>query len=208
MRLALPLALVSAAPGQLGGRRLPLGMSRAAADPTPLTDWLARGLNDLAEEARQSHGRLTELERQHRAWHRRLAEAGFRRHARAPAALDLFTATPVLSIGLVATHLGCSRVAAGNIMERLTELGILIPATARSRHKIFITGDLSAPTRGEVDPDQPLTLSEPASLVDVDALGATLDGLFADLERLNERAEGRVRAGGVTTAGGVATAQD
>lgn len=192
-RLALPLALVQAAvvpkaaPGLLGGRRLPLGMSRAAAEPMPLTDWLARGLNDLAEEARHSHGRLTELERQHRAWHGRLAEAGLRRHARAPAALDLLTATPVLSIGLVARHLACSTVAAGKIVERLVDLGILLAATSRSRHKVYIAGDLPQRPRGEAGADEPLAVSAPAPVVDVDAVGATLDGLFADLDRLNER---------------------
>ena len=193
MRLALPLALVQAAvlpktaPGLLGGRRLPLGMSRAAVEPMPLTDWLARGLNDLAEEARQSHQRLLELERQHRAWHGRLAEAGLRRHARTPAALDLLTATPVLSIGLVARHAGCSTVAAGRIVERLMDLGILLAATSRSRHKVYIAGDLPRRPRGEAELDAPLAVSDPAPRVDVAAVGATLDGLFADLDRLNER---------------------
>ncbi|MDH3661596.1 MAG: hypothetical protein OEU92_16470 [Alphaproteobacteria bacterium] len=192
-RLALPLALVQAAvvpkaaPGLLGGRRLPLGMSRAAAEPMPLTDWLARGLNDLAEEARHSHRRLTELERQHRAWHGRLAEAGLRRHARAPAALDLLTATPVMSIGLVARHLACSTVAAGKIVERLVDLGILLAATSRSRHKVYIAGDLPQRPHPEAGADEPLAVSAPAPVVDVDAVGATLDGLFADLDRLNER---------------------
>ena len=38
--------------------------------------------------------------------------------------------------------------------------------------------------------------SEPAPTVDVDALSGTLDGLFADLDRLNERIEEKARGGG------------
>lgn len=200
MRLGLPLALVRAgvvpksAPGLLGGRRLPLGMSRARAELMPLTDWLARGLGDLAEEADQSYRRLAELTRQHRAWHGALANEGLRKHARAPRALDLLAATPVLSIGLVARHLGCTHVAAGKIVERLVALGILIDQTSRSRHKVFVAGDLSAPSLGENEHDQPMISSEPVPLADIDALGATLKGLFADLDRLNERAMTRLHS--------------
>jgi biotin operon repressor len=203
MRLALPLALAEAgvapkaAPGLLGGRRLPLGMSRASPEATPLADWLALALGELALEADQSHRRLIELTRQHQAWRGALSKEGLRRHARAPAVLDLLAATPVLSIGLVARHLGCSHVAAGKIMEKLRDLGVLIEQTARSRHKIFVAGDLAAPIQGEADPDAPLSFSEPAPAVDMDAIGATLDGLFADLERLNERARDRVMIEGV-----------
>lgn len=202
IRLALPLALNEAklvpksAPGLLGGRRLPLGMSAASPEARPLTDWLKLGLGELSKEADQSHRRLVELTRQHQAWHRALATARLRRHARTPAALDLLAATPVLNIGLVARHLDCSHVAAGQIVARLVDLGILIAATSRSRHKIYLAGDLATPARGGVDIDVPLSSSDPAPLVDVDAVGATLDGLLADLERLNERARNRVRQGG------------
>ncbi|MEM7045725.1 MAG: hypothetical protein AAF543_23180 [Pseudomonadota bacterium] len=199
MRLTLPLALARAgvvpraAPGLLGGRRLPLGMSRAAADPAPLTRWLARGLGELAEEAHQSRGRLTELERQNQAWRQALVKEGLRRHAMAPKVLDLLTATPVLSIGLVANHLACSTVAAGRILERLMDLGIVLAATSRSRHKVFIAGDLAHRRQAEPGEGEPIALSASTPVVDIDRVGATLDGLFAELERLNERAEDRVR---------------
>ena len=90
VRLAMPLALLEAgivpkaAPGLLGGRRLPLGMSRASGAPLPLTAWLGRALSDLGKEAGQSHRRLAELTRQQRAWHGALAKEGLRKHARAP----------------------------------------------------------------------------------------------------------------------------
>ena len=201
LRLVLPLALIEAglvpkaAPGLLGGRRLALGMSAASPEAKPLSDWLATCLEDLAEEARQSNRRLVDLTRQHQAWHGALAEAGFRRHAKAPLALDLLAATPVLNIGLIAAHFGCSRVAAGKITDKLTELGILIPATSRARHKLFVAGDLSAPDGTVAAADRPLISSEPMPPLDVDALGATLDGLVADLERLQGWVERQTGAG-------------
>jgi len=175
-------------------------MSAASSETKPLSDWLKSAFEDLAKEAHQSHRRLIELTRQHRAWHASLAAASLRRHARAPKALDLLA---VVSIGLVARHVGCTHVAAGKIIERLVGHGILIEQTSRSRHKIFIAGDLPGAARGEIDSDVPLILSDPAPAVDVDALGATLDGLFSDLDRLNQRVEGQVRAGGVATVDGM-----
>ncbi len=199
VRIALPLALLKArlipkaAPGLLGGQRLPLGMSRASGEPLPPTDWLSRALTDLGKEAEQSHRRLAELGRQHRAWHAALAAEGLRRHARAPLALDLLIATPVVSLGLIARHLGCSHVAAGQITARLVGLGILIAATSRSRHKIFIAGDLALRDRGRLETDEaPLSFSEPVPLIDVDTLGATLDGLLADLDRQTALAKARL----------------
>lgn len=201
VRIALPLALTKAglvpkaAPGLLGGRRLPLGMSRASPVSKPLTDWLASALVELAKEADHSRKRLGELTRQHQACHATLAKAGLRKHARAPAALHLLAATPVLTIGLVAGHLGVSHVAAGQIVGRLAELGILVEPTSRSRHKVFVAGDLSTPALGEGDIDGPLAFSEPVARVDVDAIGATFDKLFGDLDRQTELAKSRLAKG-------------
>ena len=203
VRLAMPLALLEAgivpkaAPGLLGGRRLPLGMSRASGEPLPLTAWLSRALSDLENEAVQSHRRLFELTLQQRAWRAALAKEGLRKHARAPRALDLLMATPVLSLGLIARHAGCSHVAAGQIAERLVVTGILVEQTSRARHKLFVAGDLMARDRDRLGVEEaPLSLSEPAPLVDVDALSGTLDGLFADLDRLNEQIKEKARRGG------------
>ena len=208
VRIVPPLALAEAglvpkaAPGLLGGRRLPLGLSRAGTVEQPLTEWLKQALEALTVEADQSYRRLSALTSQHQAWHHALAKEGLRRHAKAPGALDLLAATPVLTIGLTARHLGCSHVAAGGIVGRLVDLGILIEQTSRSRHKVFVAGDLPAESRGEAAGSAPLSVSEPAALVDVDALGATLDGLFADLDRLNERCNDRVKEGAALSAPG------
>ncbi len=201
VRIALPLALreaglvPKAAPGLLGGRRLPLGFSRAIVSEEPLTDWLARALGELAKEADQSYRRLSALTSQHRAWHDALAGLGLRKHAKAPKALDLLAATPVLSIGLVARHLGCTHVAAGKVMERLAALGILIEQTSRSRHKLFVAGDLPERLHEEGTSDGPLVQSTPLRPVDLDALHATLDGVLADLDRQTELAKARLAEG-------------
>ena len=198
VRIALPLALAKAglvpkgAPGLLGGRRLPLGLSRAASSEKPLSNWLAKALEDLRGEADQSYRRLVELTSQHQAWHAALAKEGLRKHARTPKVLDLLMATPVLSIGLVACHLGCSHVAAGHAVARLVDLGILIEQTSRARHKVFIAGDLPVDARRETGPTAALATSEPIRPVDVDALTATLDGVFADLDRQTELAKARL----------------
>ncbi len=195
VRIALPLALKQAglvpkaAPGLLGGARLPLGMSRARTLRQPVTEWLRGALEVLADEADQAYRRLAELTHQHRAWHGALAGQGLRRHARAPQAIDLLAATPVLSIGLVARHLGCSHVAAGGITARLVDLGILIEQTSRSRHKLFVAGDLSTTFQGEATDLVPLSRSKLLPTVDVDMIGATLDGLFADLDRIVARTQ-------------------
>ncbi len=197
-RIALPLALSESgllpksAPGLLGGRRLPLGFSRAHDLEKPLTEWLMVALKELAIEADQSLRRLLELEHQHRAWHDAIRGVGLRRHARAPMILDLLAATPVLSIGVVASHLGCSHVAAGQAVKLLVELGILIEQTARTRHKVYIAGDLPSETGRDFEPAGKLSASEPPKPVDIDALKATLDGVFADLERKTRHAKIRM----------------
>ena len=97
---------------------------------------------------------------------------------------------------LVASHLGCSHVAASNAVARLVDLGILIEQTSRARHKVFIAGDLPVDAREDVGLSASLSLSEPLRPVDVDALAATLDGVFADLDRRTELAKARLAEAG------------
>ncbi len=197
LRLALPLSLIragvlpKAAPALLGGR-LPLGATRPAGEQEPVTTWLARSLSALAREASGAALRLGALERRHRAWHTRLADAGLRRHARTPLILDLLAATPVLSASLVARHLGCSAPGAGRMLQHLAELGIVTAATDRSRWKIYLAGDLSVADANGGAPDRPLAFGEPVPPVDSEAIDATLDRLIADLDRAAGRAEARL----------------
>lgn len=195
LRLAVPLSLVKSglvpkpAPGLLGGRRLALGMSRGSDLAMPLTPWLEEALRELAKEADQAHRRLAELTRHHRAWRQALQQARLRRHDSAPKVLDLLAATPVVTIGLVSRMLDLSHVAAGQIIGRLAAQGVLVEQTARSRHKIFMAGDLAIGKSTGLATEDTLDLSAPADPLDVDALEATLDQLYADLERLTARSQ-------------------
>ncbi len=191
-RLALPLALhqsglvPKAVPTLLGGR-LSLTPAATVEAPIPVAIRLERALADLAGEADRARRRLADLERQHHAWRARLASARLHGHAKAPLVLDLLAATPVISMSLVRRHLGCSHVAAGKIVRRLVNLEIVTEVTSRARHKIFLAGDLGRSKDGQPESEAPLSFSVPRPSVDIEAIEATLDGLFADLDRLNER---------------------
>jgi|GEM_PF-7067619 len=192
-RLALPLALHQVGivpkpvPGLLGGR---LSLTLPPGDG--ITVWLVCALMALAKEASAARTRLRDLTRQHLAWHGRLREAGLRKHGRAPAVLDLLAITPVLSASLVARHLGVTPQGASAILKQLVDLGLLTEATSRSRFKVYLAGDLTSFHGDEAMADRPLAFSDPVRPVDVDALSAILDDLFADLDRVTARARERV----------------
>jgi hypothetical protein len=197
-RLALPLSLhqaglvPKAAPGLVGGR-----LSFQTAEGEPVTPWFGRALSTLAKEATGAERRLAELTRQHQAWHAVLRKAGLRGHARTPAVVDLLAATPVLSASLVAKHLGCTPQGAGSMLRQLVELGIVTEATPRARWKIYLAGDLTlANDERSGAGEGALSFSEPLPEVDRDAMEATLDELFADLERLDRRAKATLTASG------------
>ena len=198
LRLALPLSLAKAGlvpracPGLLGGRRLALSMSRGADLDKPLSDWLKEALRELALEADQAHRRLAALTQNHRAWHQALRQASLRRHDQAPKVLDLLAATPVLTIGLVKRMIGCSHVAAGQIIGRLAAQGVLVEQTGRARHKIFMAGDLAIGKSVDVAAEEALALSDPVKPLDVEAVQATLDQLYLDLERLAARSRAQL----------------
>ncbi|MEM8952424.1 MAG: helix-turn-helix domain-containing protein, partial [Pseudomonadota bacterium] len=192
LRLVLPLALhqagllPKAAPALLGGR-LSLGTTRSEAEQEPMTLWLCRALSSLAKEATEAAARLADLQAQHRAWHQRLLREGLRGHSRLPLVLDLLAATPVVSAGLVAKHLDCTPQAAGRMLRQLAELGIVSEATATSRWKVYLAGDLASTDVETARADEPLVFSDPLPSVDHQAIEATLTDLFADLDRLERR---------------------
>jgi len=191
-RLAMPLAIYQAGlvpkmvPALLGGR-LPLSAAGPMAVATPATPWLARALMALAKEAYGAARRLDDLTRLHQGWHALLAQGRVHRDSRARLVLDLLAATPVLSTSLVARHLGCTPQGAAKILADLVEKGILMLATVPRRWKIFLASDLGVADRDRLGDAAPLSLSEAPPDVDRDAIEATLDGLFADLERLDQR---------------------
>ena len=95
-------------------------------------------------------------------------------------------------MGLVARHLGCSQVAAGQVIKLLLDQGIVLEQTSRARHKIFMAGDLAPGQRSAGDADGPLDISEPLRPLDVDAVEATLKDLYVDLDRVTARSQARL----------------
>ncbi|MEZ5935919.1 MAG: hypothetical protein R3F54_29205 [Alphaproteobacteria bacterium] len=74
-------------------------------------------------------------------------------------------------------------------------------ARLSSRWTIYLASDLSVADRdrsgaGEGATD-PLGFSQPLPEIDREGVEATLDGLFAELERLEQRTEGRLASHGV-----------
>jgi hypothetical protein len=156
---ATGVALLDAAAGawrwlDRGGARPPLraalvrhwvrtGTSRA---PLPLTGaaalradaargWTAAFLDALAGEAADVLQMLFDLER---AWFAaRSATAGRRRHSRAPAAVDLLAAAPLLSATTLAAALGVSIKSALEILDALVQDGVAVEVTGRAARRLF-----------------------------------------------------------------------
>lgn len=206
-----------------GGARLPLraalvrywvstGTLRA---PLPLTgavalradtdwdpdSWTAAFLTAMADEAAAALNTLVELER---AWFAaRRAVAGRRRHSRAPAAVDLLAAAPLISATTLATALGLSIKSAIVLLDDLARLGVVVEVTGRAARRLFGLRGLAplaavaapprrpAPGRGR---GRPRVLEVPASTVALGPLErqafdyADLDAAVAALDETIRRA--------------------
>ena len=101
----------------------------------------------LADEAADALQLLSALER---AWFAgRHTVAGRRRHSRAPAAVDLLAAAPLLSATSLAASLGMAVTNATALLDRFCADGIAVEATHRSKRRLFGLAGL-APLRGGV----------------------------------------------------------
>lgn len=140
-----------------GGTRPPLRAalvrtwtaSRVLAAPLPLTGaaalrpdvawepeaWVPCFLQALAEEAEATLDLLRDLER---SWSAARGALGTRRrHSRAPAAVDLLAAAPLLSATSLARALGLSVKSALALLEDLLRRDIAIEVTGRSARRLF-----------------------------------------------------------------------
>jgi hypothetical protein len=108
---------------------------RADADRDPRA-WTPAFLRALADEAEAALDLLFDLER---GWlGARGAVAGrHRRHSRAPAAVDLLAAAPLLSATTLARALGVSVKSACAILDGLVRGGVVIEVTGRSARRLF-----------------------------------------------------------------------
>jgi hypothetical protein len=133
--------------------RVPLPLTGAAALRAETQwapgDWIPAFLRALAEEAEDALQLLYDLERGWRA--ARAAVAGRRRHSRAPAAVDLLAAAPLLSASSLARGLGMAVKNAATLLEAFGEAGIVVEVSHRSKRRLYGLAGL-APLRDEVAP--------------------------------------------------------
>jgi hypothetical protein len=100
---------------------------------------------------------LLELERGWFAARRgaaRRAVAGRRRHSRAPAAVDLLAAAPLLSATTLARALGMSVKSALALLEDFVRIGVTVEVSGRSARRLFGLRGL-APLAAAVAPAAP-----------------------------------------------------
>lgn len=130
---------------------LPLTGARALGAEVPWgrDAWIPVFLDALAEEAACGLQRLAVLER---AWFSaRAAIAGRRRHSRAPQAVDLLAAAPLLSATSLASGLGMAVKNATVLLDGLANIGVVVEVTHRAKRRLFGLQGM-APLRDEVAP--------------------------------------------------------
>jgi hypothetical protein len=111
--------------------------------------WIPAFLTALAGEADDSRQLLMDMER---AWFAaRAAVAGRRRNSRAPAAVDILAAAPLVSATSLAAGLGMAVKNAAALLDAFCAAGIAVEVTHRSKRRLFgLTG--LAPLRAAVRP--------------------------------------------------------
>ena len=122
--------------------------------PWQPTAWAGAFLSALADEADAERQRLTDMER---AWFAaRGAVATRRRNSRAPAAVDILAAAPLISATSLAQGLGMAVKNAIALLDRFCVEGIAVEVTHRSKRRLFgLTGiaplrdGVAAPRRPE-----------------------------------------------------------
>jgi hypothetical protein len=133
--------------------RLPVPLTGAAAlradAPWRPEEWIPAFLHAVAEEADDALQLLCDLERGWRAV--RAAVAGRRRQSRAPAAIDLLAAAPLLSASSLARALGMAVKNAAALLDAFEAAGIAVEVSRRSKRRLYGLAGL-APLRDEVAP--------------------------------------------------------
>lgn len=121
---------------------------RAETDFSPAA-WTPAFLAALAGEAADALQLLLDMERTWFEARRRVA--GRRRHSRAPAAIDLMAATPLISAHTLAAGLDMAPKNAGLLLDSFCRDGIAIEVTHRTKRRLFGLQGL-APLRETVRP--------------------------------------------------------
>lgn len=111
---------------------LPLEVSRRGA----WLEWVGFFLRGVAESAAESLGQTEGLLALRQQYHDRLRSA--RSFGSLQRLVDRLFATPSVTIGLAAKHLGVTVAAASGHVKRLVEAGVLREVTGRKRDQIFV----------------------------------------------------------------------
>lgn len=116
---------------------LPLTGVRAlsAEAPEALPEWICAFLQALAAEARDTHQLLRDLERNWLVARREVA--GRRSTSRAPLAVDVLAAAPLLSATTLAQAIGMSIKGATTMLDGFVAEGIAVEVTHRSARRLF-----------------------------------------------------------------------
>lgn len=192
--------------------RTPLPLTGAAAlqadVPWGFAAWAPLFLQALAAEARDGLRQLGLLEQ---AWRqaRQVVSTGRRRNSRAPAALDLIAAAPLISAGTLA---GCLRMAPKNalaLLDRFADQGVVVEVTHRSARRLFglkglapLAEEVALPRRARRGGDRVGASAVEENLVEDAPVPATLSPLarwqpdYADLEAAMAAADQAVRNAG------------
>ena len=135
---------------------VPLTAPRAlgAAVPEQPAEWVCHFLAALADEARDYHQLLLDLER---GWASARAKVTPRRStSRAPVAVDVLAATPLLSATTLAGAIGISIKSATALLDGFARDGIVVEVTHRSKRRLFGLASLAPLRDGTSAPRRPV----------------------------------------------------
>ncbi len=97
--------------------------------------WIPLFLHALADEAEEGHDLIRDLER---AWlTARATITGRRRTSRAPAAIDLLAAAPLISATTLASRLGMATSNATALLQAFQKAGIVVDVSHRAKRKLY-----------------------------------------------------------------------
>lgn len=132
------------------------GTAAFAADPPPLgeAEWAAAFFPSVQAEAEAARDLLRSLER---AWRdARAAGSGQRRTSRAPLAIDLLAAAPLLSAQTLARATGITEKGAIEMLAGFAERGIVVEVTHRSSGRLFGLAGMTPLVAATAAPKRPV----------------------------------------------------
>jgi len=107
---------------------------RAVSERSAWEPWLHYFLEGVAKQGEDALARAARVQRLLDSWRRKSAEAGLRI---GPALVDLLAENPYWTIGAAAERLGVAYTTAQRAIQKLEVLGIVAPASAARRDRVF-----------------------------------------------------------------------